>query len=182
MKRSYPTFRYYYTGGSGDPNSVGDGEVLIGSSDGNHVLTTLQAGPGINIVNGPGSILVDTVVPPEPEVTEISYQNDVTTVSLVDVLLNGMTFIPGEGEFLVYFSGTCQNDDDGGVINVSLYRNYNLLARSTSQTNDNKNRKQMVSTMAYSTFLAGQPVQVRWSVAKGLGTFHHRRLIIQKIR
>ena len=180
MKRPYPTFRYYYTGGT--EGTVQDGQVLIGNSVGVPALANLQAGAGITITNGPGSILIDTVIPPEPEVTEVTSMSDVTTVSLVDVLLEGMTIIPGEGDFLIFFSGTCQNDDDDGVVTVSLYRNYNLLVRSISQTNDNKNRKQFVSTMAYSTFLAGQPVQVRWNVAKGLGTFHHRRLIVQKIR
>lgn len=58
MSMTFPTFRYYYSGGSGSAGDVGDGQLLIGNSSGTPVIGNIQAGPGISIDNGPGSITV----------------------------------------------------------------------------------------------------------------------------
>ena len=58
MKRPYPTFRYYYSGGTGSAGEVSNGQLLIGSTGTIPVVAEIQAGAGIQIDNGPGSITV----------------------------------------------------------------------------------------------------------------------------
>lgn len=82
---SYPTFRYYYSGGSGSP-SVDDGKLLIGNSNGIPILANLQAGTGISVTNGPGSIVVANTAATIVGGNCISVDSGPgsTTISLVD--------------------------------------------------------------------------------------------------
>lgn len=62
---------------------INDGELLIGKTNGEFALDTLTAGSGISIVNGDGTITIDTV----PEVntfTEVIYSAAVINLGLVN--------------------------------------------------------------------------------------------------
>ena len=201
---SYPTFRYYYSGGTGQSDQVNDGQLLIGSSDGIPRIANIQGGPGITVTNGPGTISVaaddhnvilagsgisvtnspgEILIAANPQIEEVSEVLDVVTSSLSDVLLGGMTSTPGAGNYLVFFSGEAEHDDDAGVITVSVYVGGVLVGSSISQVSlKPKNSSKCISTMAYLNGVAdGQAIDITWRVNLGEGLFHRRRLIVQKI-
>lgn len=183
--QAYPTFRYYYSGGSGDADTVGDGQLLIGSSGGIPIVGAIQAGPGIVVDNGPGSITI-TASLEDPLVIEATSIINTVTSSVTDVLLDSAITTPGSGDFLVFFSGIVASDaPTTSSVTFSIYVNGVQVPSSMTAIEASKDEPHNVTTMTYVSGLGpGEDIEVRWHVESGvdIGTFHERRLIVQRIR
>lgn len=180
----YPTFRYYYSGGSGEADAVGDGQLLVGSSTGIPMIANITPGPGIAVVNSSGSITISATLA-DPDVAEVTSVIDTTTTSLTDVMVDSMSVIvSGAGDYVVIFSGVVDNDaPTTSTVTLSLYRDGVVVPSSVTLLEASKAEPHNVTTMAYMTGVsAGHSIELRWNVGSDTATFHERRLLVQKIR
>ena len=182
MKRQYPTFRYYYSGGSGGADGgVEDGQLLIGDSNGVPILARLKEGPGITITNGPGSVIIEATG--AGAVTPVTSVVSVTTSSLTDTPLDGMAITPGMGDFLVFFHSDMSNDaSTSSTLTVSLYRNGLLIPSTVSEVGAYKDEHKNLNLTSFIGGLGnGESIEMKWRVGSGVGTCYKRTLIVQRV-
>lgn len=156
----------------------GDGELLIGSSGNPVVASTLTGGEGITVTNAPGSITISQNL---LAVTKVSSDITDTTTSLTDVVVAGMSITPGEGDFLVFFDGKAEMDNDGANLTVSVYHN-GVQIPNTEQSLNTKDTAFHIGASTYVTgVLAGETIEIRWRVDTNSGFFYNRSLIAVKL-
>lgn len=162
-----------------EASALTNGQILIGSTGAAPTAATLTAGNGIVVTNASGSITIAN----EPSIYQATATSDVTTTSTSDVLLTGMTITPGAGDYLVFFTGSYENNSSTDQGPVSIYKNGSQIAASVVLGETGANRSIPIATNAYVTNLgAGQAIEVKWRVNAGTGTFHQRTLIVQRVK
>ena len=133
------------------------------------------------------TITIPPVFIPQNEAIAIA---DTTTASTTDVLMTGMSIVPGAGTYLAIFSTTVTNDTADAVVHVTLYRAglavaaSNRTATPRTQTSTallNSSQDIPITTNAVVTVDAIQAVQARWRVTAGTGTAHERTLSLIKL-
>lgn len=89
-------------GGTGQ-TSYTNGQVLIGNTTGNTLTkSTLTAGYGINITNGPGSITIEATAGVNDQ------ENQTATAGQTVFTLTTMTYVPGSNSLSVFVDGVNQ--------------------------------------------------------------------------
>lgn len=105
-----------------------------------------------------------------------------TTTSTTDVLLTGMTLTPGAGTYLVMFSTTLLNSNNGAQRTaISLYANSVRIAASERYVGTGGGAYVGASTQAIITVSDGQAIEVRWRAAGGTSTSQKRTLTLVKL-
>lgn len=185
-KKRFPTFRYLYLNpeefdgvvadGLSADSIPSDGGLLIGQAGAAPVVAQLQAGSGIGITNGPGSITVTNL---QTSVQSLQAFSSVvtTTTSTTDTVVDSMTLAPtGPGGFFVSFSGVYKTDTDNQTVSLSIYRNGVLVPESLHELMVKKDIDNTLSIQAY--LLPGTAqIDIRWRLTAGIGTFKNRNVI-----
>lgn len=167
-------------GGTGQTGYT-NGQLLIGNATGNTLTrSVLTAGNGIAITNGAGSITIANAIP----VTVASSTVVATTGSTSYVVATGMTITPGAGDYLVFFTSSIANSNNGRTVFVSLFRNGTHIPSSEVRfVTASPNAASPVATSAYiAGMLAGEVIDVRWKVSGSTGTIYQRTLIMEKVK
>lgn len=121
---------------------------------------------------------------PLPSVQEVGGTSTVTTTSLTNVLLTGMTITPGAGTYLAFFSCTGYNNGTpAGYIEASLFVNSTQVATSIRKNTNggNHNASLLEGVLAFQekiTVLVGEVVEVKWLVNGATGTIKTRKLTL----
>lgn len=170
-------------GGTGN-GSYTNGEILIGNTAQNTLTkSTLTAGDGIAVNNGPGTI---TIVNTKPGSQVISAQasGDVTTQNIEYEIAPAMTATPGAGNYIVLFSSTIGNSNNNKTTTVALFKNGVEIPSSEFQfLNKSANDRSPVNLIAHITGVqAGETIDVRWKVSGNIGTMRSRTLIVQRVQ
>jgi len=181
---NFPTFRYFYSEGSGNSSTWADGELLIGNDGGVPAVSTLQAGSGIEITNSPGSITITNTQ--NNTVDGLQTETTATTSSGVDVVLDGTSFSPGNGNFLVIFSGTYTVDAKDKFIEVSMYKGAVQIPFSKRRGHVSLGGLQLELTcMAYVPGISGEVIEMRWHTEQtpspATGTFFQRSIMAIRV-
>lgn len=113
-------------------------------------------------------------LPPSFQATAV---DDITTVSLVDVVATGMTLTPPAGTYLVWFSGSTEKDDQSNAYE-SIY--FNNIKVDSSEVRSGFNLGGVTPipfiSIAKVTVDGAQTIEGRWRVDGGTGTMHQRNL------
>lgn len=158
--------------------SQNDGELLVGLTGNTPVATTLTAGAGISIANGPASITISQNL---LQVTKVTSATTETITSLTDTVITGMSITPGAGDFLVFFDGRAEQDNDASALTVSMYHD-GVQVPNTEQQLNKKDIRYHIGANAYVTgVLAGEVIDIRWRVTQNQGFIYNRSLIAVKL-
>ena len=164
-----------------EANALTDGQMLIGATGSAPIAATLTAGNGIAISNSAGSVTIANNI----SVSSASAATTITNNSGTYVVATGMsiTLAAGAGgDYLVFFTGTSDNNGSGNINYYSIFSNGTVIAAS-EVSHESNTRQVPISTQAYVTGLtAGQTIDVRWKVSGGTGSLIGRTLIIQKVK
>ena len=182
MSEAFPTFRYYYSGGTGRGGVWDDGKLLIGSDNGVPEVGSIVAGSGIEITNGPGSIMVTNTQ--NNTVDGVQTDVEVTTSSDIDIVLEGMVLVPGIGNFLVIFSGTFSNTNKEKYGKISLYRGGVKVPFSNRMVHCAGDDVPIeVSLVSHIQAVSeGEVIDIRWHIETGsTGKFSDRSLMCIRV-
>ncbi|MCK4692728.1 MAG: hypothetical protein KAT23_03805, partial [Anaerolineales bacterium] len=119
------------------------------------------------------------------DVTQITRTNLATETLTADTLIEGMTYTPGAGDYLVWFSGSNANTLNPSKNHVSLYVNNTQVVgteREIDQEESLGNTFFPVATNARVISVgAGQAIEARWRVSAGTANMNARTLTIYKV-
>ncbi len=115
---------------------------------------------------------------------QASATGDTTTTSSSDVLANSMTLTPGAGDYIVWWSGSVENNSTSDHQYVSIYANGTQVAHSerrmyTEGSIPNTSTNMMTHAVV-SGLGAGQTIEVKWRTEGGTAVMHERTLVAQK--
>lgn len=123
-----------------------------------------------------------TISDPNPPATIIEQTGDITTDSVVDVVMTGMTLTPAAGTYAVFLSGSVDHGSAGGSIETSIY---SAGARvPASERRFLRGADPVTCSFACHakvTVNGAQAIEGRWRVAAGIGTMHERTLLISEV-
>jgi len=157
-------------------------------SDHKHDVTT--AAPSTNIststtnTEGAATSLARSdhshkVVLPTQQVTATA---DTTTGSLTDTPVTGMSITPGAGDYLVMYSSTYKNSNNGQHVYCSLYVNGTKVTHTERSNITTGGNECPVAFQAVVTGVtAGQTLTVQWRVTNNTGTMRQRALTLLRI-
>lgn len=187
-KKRFPTFRYLYLNPEEFDGVVADslsadaipenGGLLIGRTDGPPVVASLQAGAGIGITNGPGTITIRNLHTANETLQAFSDETT-TTSSLTDVVVDSMVLTPtGPGGYVVSFHGVFLQDTDNQISYFSIYRDGLVVPESIVPLAIKKDLEHSVYTQAFiPAGYATSSIDMRCRVTGGIGTFKSRNLL-----
>ena len=151
------------------PNSPHDTINLIGAG-----VVASDAGGGV----------ADVTISGEPTVTEDSATGTTTTTSAVDVLIPGMTRVPGPGNFKVEFNASWENsgaEDNFASIYVDGVQ-IPHTERITEQESSIVDAELSVATHGLALGVtAGQAVEIRFRTTGGTLSMLNRTMLLTKV-
>lgn len=118
----------------------------------------------------------------DPEGGEVSAIAQDSTTSSTDVLMDSMTFTPGEGTYLIWFNGSLEASASNKIITVSVYANgiQNLgSVRNVDVTAGNTEMN--TGTLAQVTVAAAQAIEVKWRISSGTAFVNERCVLYLKV-
>jgi hypothetical protein len=114
--------------------------------------------------------------------SEVNAAGDVTTTSTSDVVVTSMSITPGAGSYIVYFSTSIRQSNNGDSVFLSVYANGVQVTNSQRQyTRAGGATQDVAMIMAKSTVAAGQAIDIRWRVNSNTGTLGNRALVLLKV-
>ena len=164
-----------------EASALTDGQLLIGVTGGAPVAANLTAGNGITITNTAGAITIAST----PTIQQASGTSTLTTLSKTDVALSTpLEITPGEGDYLIFFTGVVSNNTGGIGTIMSIYVDGVKIAASEIQATSGKNNdKNTIASNAYVTGVtAGQTIEMRWRAENQTASITNRTLIIQRVK
>ena len=118
------------------------------------------------------------------DIQQATATGSTTESSATFQVISGMTITPGAGSYLVWFSGSWENDSNNRVIFLAIFENGVEVAQSEVRLDiRNADVPMPVSTHALITGLGdSQDIDIRWSAdGTGTRTMHERTLTILKV-
>jgi len=177
-----PTFRPFI---ASDVSELLDGELIIGSKGNPAVATTLTAGAGINIINGPGVITIEATASAGIGNFQDMATTDSAAISVASgtVVMTGMSETPASGTYMVSFSGHARTNSHSIRITYGIYVDGVIVAGTMRRVTNHaiphlysSGRSPFVNlpmhTQAVVTVSGFNVVTLQWSVTvEGITTF-----------
>jgi hypothetical protein len=142
--------------------------VITGTSNAEGTSTSLARADHVHIA-APPSYSVDG-------------STTITTTSLTDVLMTGMTLTPPAGTYLVSFTGDLSHNANGGTIATSIYYNGSKIAASQR---DYARGSQPATTSFHSvtriTVNGSSAIEGRWRTNSATASNYHRTLFVLRV-
>lgn len=170
-------------GGTGGTSggTLNDGEILIGSSGNPSVPSTLTAGTGIQISNGPGSITVSKVPLTLYTMTALPSETQVIASQTNIPLLGMQVGIADSGQYTLSFMAVFQTSDDHRDVSTSFFVNGVDSEMFRTHAALKKDLKQTITSTSSMFLSSGDTVSVHADSASTTTTFYQRTLIVQKV-
>jgi hypothetical protein len=135
-------------------------------------------------VNSLGQVTLNTVPVNNTPITQATSTASATTTSTTfTVINNDMTVTPGAGDYLVFFTASVWNSNNGKGASFAIFKNGVEVTASEVLVETSGGATSSVATNAYITSLtAGQSIDVRWKVTANTETIFQRSLIVQRVK
>ncbi|KPK98582.1 MAG: hypothetical protein AMJ95_03575 [Omnitrophica WOR_2 bacterium SM23_72] len=178
-----------------DDNLIVEGTVGIGTTQVDEKLevagrvllgqTTAPAGTTDRLYNVGGDLYWNgnTLSPSAPN--QATDTLDTTTVSSSDVLVNGMTLTPGEGNYLVWFSSSIEGNSSSTYQYVSLYVGGVQIAHTERRLYTESSIRNTAVPIAFQAYITAvgpaDAIEVCWRTTGGTATMYQRTLTVMKV-
>lgn len=141
-------------------------------------------GAAVTVTDNGGSDRADVTINPSAGLTSSITENttDTTTTSATDVLVASMTTTPAAGTYLVWFTGTVENSNAGGIAFMSIYSGGVQVAASEREIDaPGSSESSDFTSMARTTVNGSQAIEGQWRVTLGTETMHERQLVLLRV-
>jgi hypothetical protein len=116
----------------------------------------------------------------DPTVTEVTASGEINTSSGTDVLVTSMTFTPGAGDYMVWFSSAMWIDQSNNDVFVSFYKGGSQVANSETSTNTTR-PDHVAKSKKITGVGASDAIEVRWRVSGSTARMQSRNLQWMKV-
>lgn len=164
------------SGQKGDTGTPGAGSTVIIKDENINVPNTPHSeldfqGGGVVATDGGSGRAIVTVPGGIPAAGRFfaSASDPVTTTSLTDELIPGMTVTPGAGDYFVIFTMTASHNKSGQKVFGSLYAAGVQASGTEREIGGQSNNLGNMACQAVVSVAAGQAIQARWRVSSNTG-------------
>jgi hypothetical protein len=125
---------------------------------------------------------ITSISTPYPPATSVTGTSTITTSSLTDVLMTGMSITPVAGNYMVFFSGDIRNSNLGRTMVMSIYSGGSIQTASESiNYNPSASSIYTFKSQALITVNGAQAIEGRWRTSANTATNTRRTLSIIRV-